>query len=127
MAGAKIDNICSGNWEVVRIFTTDERGKRNVVLFDPGEYRLEFPLPDVVRERRGNRVSTTICTFDAATKTLRFNSTAYRSKSPITVGNNAIYRVVRLNDDELCLRSPHDIETLTEDEPFMMILLCRIR
>lgn len=73
MAGAKIDNICSGNWEVVRIFTTDERGKRNVVLFDHGEYRLEFPLPDVVRERRGNRVSTVACIFDATTKTLRFN------------------------------------------------------
>ena len=127
MADAKIDNICSGNWEVVRIFTTDKTGEHNLVLFEPGEYRLEFPLPDVVRERRGNRVSTTICTFDAATKTLRFNPTAYRPKSPITVGNNAIYRVVRLNDDELCLRSPHDIETSTEDEPFMMILLCRIR
>ena len=127
MAGAKIGNICSGNWEVVRIFTTDERGKRNVVLFDHGEYRLEFPLPDVVRERRGNRVSTVACIFDATTKTLRFNPTAYRPKSPITGRNNAIYRVVRLNDDELCLRSPHDIETSTEDEPFMTILLCRIR
>lgn len=127
MADAKIDNICSGNWEVVRIFTTDESGKRNIVLFEPGEYRLEFPLPDVVRERRGNRVSTTICTFDAATKTLRFNPTAYRPKSPITGGNNVIYRVVRLNDDELCLRSPHDIETSTEGELFVTILLCRIR
>lgn len=127
MAGAKIDNICSGNWEVVRIFTTDERGKRNVVLFEPGEYRLEFPLPDVARERRGNRVSTATCIFDVQTKTLRFNPTAYRPKSPITVGNNAIYRVVRLNDDELCLRSPHDIETSTEGEPFVTILLRRIR
>lgn len=127
MAGAKIDNICSGNWEVVRIFTTDERGKRNIVLFDPGEYRLEFPSPDVVREHRSNRIYTTICTFDAATKTLRFNPTAYRPKSPITGGNNAIYRVIRLNDDELCLRSPHDIETSTEDEPFVTILLRRIR
>lgn len=95
--------------------------------FDHGEYRLEFPLPDVVRERRGNRVSTVACIFDATTKTLRFNPTAYRPKSPITGRNNAIYRVVRLNDDELCLRSPHDIETSTEDEPFMTILLCRIR
>lgn len=127
MADAKIDNICSGNWEVVRIFTTDKTGEHNLVLFEPGEYRLEFPLPDVVRERRGNRVSTVACIFDATTKTLRFNPTAYRPKSPITVGNNAIYRVVRLNDDELCLRSPHDIETSTEDEPFMTILLCRIR
>ena len=81
MADAKIDNICSGNWEVVRIFTTDESGKRNIVLFEPGEYRLEFPLPDVVRERRGNRVSTTICTFDAATKTLRFNPSVSAEKS----------------------------------------------
>lgn len=127
MAGAKIDNICSGNWEVVRIFTTDERGKHNIVLFDPGEYRLEFPSPDVVRDHRSNRIYTTICTFDAATKTLRFNSTEYRPKSPITGRNNTIYRVVRLNDDELCLRSPHDIETSTEDEPFVTILLCRIR
>lgn len=127
MADAKIDNICSGNWEVVRIFTTDESGKRNIVLFEPGEYRLEFPSPNVARECRGNRVSTTICTFDAATKTLRFNPTVYRPKSPITGGNNVIYRVVRLNDDELCLRSPHDIETSTEDEPFMTILLRRIR
>lgn len=75
MAGAKIDNICSGKWEVVRIFTTDESDKRNIVLFDPGEYRLEFPSPNVARERRDNRVRTTICTFDVATKTLRFNST----------------------------------------------------
>lgn len=127
MAGAKIDNICSGNWEVVRIFTTDESGKRNIVLFDPGEYRLEFPSPDVVWEHRSNRIYTTICTFDAATKTLRFNPTEYRPKSPITGGNNAIYRVIRLNDDELCLRSPHDIETSTEDEPFVTILLHRIR
>lgn len=127
MADAKIDNICSGNWEVVRIFTTDKTGEHNLVLFEPGEYRLEFPLPDVVRERRGNRVSTVTCIFDAPTKTLRFNPTVYRPKSPITGGNNAIYRVVRLNDDELCLRSPHDIETSTEDEPFMTILLCRIR
>lgn len=127
MADAKIDNICSGNWEVVRIFTTDKTGEHNLVLFEPGEYRLEFPLPDVVRERRGNRVSTVACIFDATTKILRFNPTAYRPKSPITGGNNAIYRVVRLNDDELCLRSPHDIETSTEDEPFMTILLWRIR
>ena len=127
MAGAKIDNICSGNWEVVRIFTTDVSGKRNIVLFDPGEYRLEFPSPDVVWEHRSNRIYTTICTFDAATKTLRFNPTEYRPKSPITGGNNAIYRVIRLNDDELCLRSPHDIETSTEDEPFVTILLHRIR
>ena len=127
MAGAKIDNSCSGNWEVVRIFTTDESGKRNIALFDPGEYRFEFPSPDVARERRGNRVRTTICTFDAATKTLRFNSTEYRSKSPITGRNNAIFRVVRLNDDELCLRSPHNIEGSTENEPFVMILLRRIR
>lgn len=127
MAGAKIDNICSGNWEVVRIFTTDESGKRNIVLFDPGEYRLEFPSHDVARERRDNRVRTTICTFDAATKTLHFNFTEYRSKRPITGRNNAIFRVVWLNDDELCLRSPHDIEISTEDEPFVTILLRRIR
>lgn len=127
MADAKIDNICSGNWEVVRIFTTDKTGEHNLVLFEPGEYRLEFPSPDTVQERRSNRISTTSCTFDATTKTLRFNPTAYRPKSPITGGNNAIYRVVRLNDDELCLRSPHDIEISTEDEPFMMILLRCIR
>ena len=127
MAGAKIDNICLGDWEVVRIFTADETGERNLALFEPREYRLEFPSPDVVRERRSNRIYTTICTFDAATKALRFNSTEYRSKSPITGRNNTIYRVVRLNDDELCLRSPHDIETSTEDEPFVTILLRRIR
>ena len=41
--------------------------------------------------------------------------------------NNAIARVVRLYDDELCFRSPHDIRTSTEDEPFVTILLRRIR
>lgn len=127
MAGAKIDNICSGNWGVVRIFTTDESGKRNIILFEPREYRLEFPSPNVAWERHSNWVSTTICTFDAATKTLCFNPTEYRPKSPITGGNNAIYRVIWLNDDELCPRSPHDIETSTEDEPFVTILLRRIR
>lgn len=35
MAGAKIDNICLGDWEVVRIFTTDETGERNLALFEP--------------------------------------------------------------------------------------------
>lgn len=127
MAGAKIDNICLGDWEVVRIFTTDETGERNLALFESGAYRLEFPLSDVARERRGNRIYTTICTFDVTTKTLLFNSTEYRSKSPITGRNNTIYRVVRLNDDELCLRSPHNIEASTENEPFVMILLRRIR
>lgn len=78
-------------------------------------------------ERRSNRIYTTICTFDAATKALRFNPTEYRSKSPITGRDNTIYRVVRLNDDELCLRSPYNIEASTENEPFVMILLRRIR
>ena len=110
-----------GKWRVIRKFIAGDTAGKSMTIYE--DYIVEFAARDNIVETHGEEVSTTTYTFNPGTRTIEIQPTTRSRPSPISGAGGAIFHIIPLNDHEIYLRKPHQIET---EGDFELILLRRV-
>ncbi len=110
-----------GKWRVIRKFIDGDTAGKSLTLYE--DYFVEFAAGGTLIETHGEEVTTTGYCIDLGTRTIEFEPTTRSRPSPISDAGGAIFHIIPLNDYEMYLRKPHQIET---DGDFELILFRRV-
>ncbi len=110
-----------GKWRGIRKFIDGDTAGKSMTIYE--DYFVEFPPGGTLIETHGDEVTTTGYNFDPGARTIEIEPTTRTQPSPISGAGDAIFHVIPLNDHEIYLRKPHQIET---EGDFELILLRRV-
>ncbi len=110
-----------GKWRVIRKFIDGDTAGKSMTIYE--DYFVEFPAGGTLIETHGDEVTTTGYCINSGARTIEIQPTTRSQPSPISGAGGAIFHIIPLNDHEIYLRKPHQIET---EGDFELILLRRV-